>query len=820
MDIDIESKLSNERESEDSSASLLLWAKSNPYKQLLAHMIDVGCCVTEYLSAPSSCAILRFFSNQWNCPLDTAISFSAYLASLHDIGKATPQFQSSNGTQLMRLKETDLRDCFPESILGNDVRHEQFSMQIFNRIWRHEEQGLRKSYGFVLTLHHQRIKANKGIPMTDKWMIIQKDLETSVRKVFSAPEKLLQPKHVDAICTALTGLIILCDWVASSEPFNCLSEVNNSYYKDSSRIARETLHNYGLIGNTVFPSVGDFCSVWPEISVPRPIQKCCENLDFESSLTIIEAPMGEGKTEAALFIAAKICSMWKKRGLYVSLPTQATSNQIHRRVEAMLDELHVGNARLLHGTAFLYNIECYKQENDPNKAGDWLRPLRMGLLAENGVGTVDQAMAGVLLARFSVLRLFGLVNKVLIIDEIHAYDAYMSVIIKSLLHWCHALRIPVILLSATLQEGQRKDYISCFTKGSVDLSASYPLITQVAEDGVVRQMESRASMRTYYSFEAIRMGEDCRLFARYAINKTRNGGCYCVLVNTVRHAQNVYCELLQTKDNDTTVLLYHARFPLGKRQSIENRCLTLFGKDAGLNRPKKAILVATQVVEQSLDIDFDGMLTELAPIDLLLQRAGRVHRHRSRIRPKEFSEPTVQVILPDSTAKWDVEQRYGISGYVYAPFLLNNTEHILEDGLSVRVPEDVRNVIARVYDNVTEENRNAWRAKLFNQEKMQSMADSVALPIPSASTFTLRECHPALNQPDVDDGFETTLRATTRWGKPTVRIAFCSSSIASAVRAKSLTKEMEREILYASVSIDKRFSDAELANSDLLLIEK
>ena len=820
---------------QSASPARFLWAKSHPHKQLLAHMIDVGNCVKEYLSASSSRAVLQFLSSQWNCSSNTAVSFAAYLASLHDIGKATPQFQRKDNAQFRRLQDTEIRYCFPPQSPNDDIRHEISSKQIAQRIWSQQDSTLKKEYAFVLALHHQRKSKIIKNNMANCWNAMQEDLEKAARQLFHAPDELLKPAHIDAVCTLLTGLIILCDWVASSSPFDVLAEVNETYDSDSTRIAKKTLRDYGLIEDRTFPKIDYFQSVWPKITQPRSIQMCCERLNPDASLTIIEAPMGEGKTEAALFLAARLCSTWKKRGIYVALPTQATSNQIYYRFMAMLDQIHAGSAKLLHGTAFLYEPEQNGHSEDPNKAGNWLRPLRMGLLAENGVGTVDQAMASVLMAKFSVLRLLGLANKILIIDEIHAYDAYMSEIIRSLLSWCKALQIPVILLSATLQDSQREDYLSCFANrqmNRMNLSGSYPLITQATCDGTIKQIECNASIRTRYSFETVRIGTDFHLIAQYAMRMVKNGGCYCVLMNTVEHAQEVYRIIKDLRDSETEILLYHARFPLGKRLNIEKKCLSMFGKDA--QRPQKAILVATQVVEQSLDIDFDGMLTELAPIDLLLQRAGRVHRHKERNRPAVFFQPVITVILPDASANRKPEERYGLSGGIYAPFLLNNTEEIVKEGLSICVPEDVRDVIAKVYDHITKENKLSWESMDFRQQKMQAAADGISFPSPDKETFFMRELLEHLfDQPDVDDGFETKLHepdvdddsetkshATTRLGDSTVRISFCSSDFVSSVRTDCLSKEQEQTILYASVSIVIHFSENDLKTSGLVPVKK
>ena len=799
---------------------LLLWAKSNPYKQLLAHMLDTGYCAMAFLSAPSSSSALSFLTDQWRCTEDKVLSFSAYLAALHDIGKAMPQFQRQNEPWFADMKSACMADLFPPLYAG-PIEHEYFSARILQRVWKKEKQDrkLSRFYSRILSLHHQRIeKSDSRLPVPAPWVDMQDALEAEVRKAFNPPDRLPPPKCMDAVCIFLTGLVILCDWVSSSGSFDGCPVIEETNQYPGLETAKRALLQYGLISGALPADIPDFSSLWPEILYPRDIQSLSARLDADAPLTIIEAPMGEGKTEAALYLAERMRGAWGKRGIYVALPTQATSNQMYSRTQAMLNTIQAGHARLLHGTAFLQREAASVQSVDAPEAERWFSSLRMGLLDENGVGTVDQAMAGVLVSRFSVLRLLGLTNKVLIVDELHAYDAYMSEIIQSLLRWCRALRIPVILLSATLQNSQRQAYLSCFANAESlpTLSASYPLITQVDGSGHVSEIEAKAAMTSAYSFQPIRLGEDCTAIARHAVTQIKDGGCLCVLVNTVKKAQDIYRALLEIKDGDTETLLFHARFPMGRRDEIEKTCLRKFGKGNDSQRPMKAILVATQVVEQSLDLDFDGMLTELAPIDLLLQRAGRVHRHRGRIRPKVMEKPVIQVILPEEETTNDLEKRYGRNGFVYAPFLLNNTEHLIENGISIRVPEDVRSVIAKVYEQVTPENMMVWQERAFNQQLMQANAKGSSFPVPDDAVFFAAEAHPEFLNLDVDDGFEPAARASTRLGEPTVRIAFSKPILLEAAKKKRMTREQQKEIFLSSVSLPMRNIPPAFLNEGML----
>ncbi len=334
-----------------------------------------------------------------------------------------------------------------------------------------------------------------------------------------------------------------------------------------------------------------------------------------------------------------------------------------------------------------------------------------------------------------------------------------------------------------------------------ELGQSYPLITQIKKDCSVAQTEAKTTMSMDYHFAPMNVGRDDKAIAEFAAEKVSHGGCYCIIVNTVKKAQSIYSELKNIHDSDIEVLLFHARFPMGKRDEIEKQCLQKFGKQPGNKRPGKAILVATQVVEQSLDIDFDGMVSELAPIDLLLQRAGRVHRHRNRVRPEGLGSPVIHVAMPGLEESDDLKKRYGASGFVYDPFLLYNTEILLSEEKTVHVPDDVRGVISQVYDHVSDKNMEAWIKRNFNAQLFSANAEWAAFPPPAQDCFFPAQSHPEFENLNVDDGFDMAARAATRLGDPTFRIAFADPELIRSADSGLLSKDQQKKILLSSVSL-------------------
>jgi len=276
----------------------------------------------------------------------------------------------------------------------------------------------------------------------------------------------------------------------------------------------------------------------------------------------------------------------------------------------------------------------------------------------------------------------------LVIDEVHAYDAYMSAIISRLLQWCACLKIPVILLSATLSAKQRAGMIEAYGAkgGDPGTGAPYPLIT-VAEVGKEAwTIEANASSSRTLKFETHPglLGDAGKTAAK-AAELVNDGGCCCVILNTVKQAQAVYAELDLPESER---MLFHARFTSADRERITEQVNGMFGKDTS-NRPNKFVLVATQVVEQSLDVDFDYMISDIAPMDLLLQRSGRMHRHRVREH-----DPVLHVLLPQEGSL-----EFGGTGYIYADKPLLRTMAILANKREAHLPLEFRDLIERCYDS-------------------------------------------------------------------------------------------------------------------------
>lgn len=699
----------------------ILWAKSKPYCSLADHLVITGRCAAELLRNGVISPIVDRLCKSTGLMPEELISLISYLASLHDIGKAHPFFQAKDKA----VPNVDI--LISEGLLGKKAppvfRHEEYSSIILEKLLPtvlDTDTAAIKAIGAAVRMHHQgKGKSEKTlIPHfcnPSEWKRLQNQINGVLINEFHPPKKHFFGNS-DAFIYLLMGTIILSDWVASGITeigSDIASEIRARGLGDASEIAP-------------FDHFCDFCT-FITFSERRGIQQAADILAKDPApLYIIEAPMGEGKSEAALFMALSQMRRFGANGFYAALPTSATGNQMFNRVNDLFGMHEMKKSRLIHGTAWMIddNSEPSGTEPEPESV-QWLAPLRRAMLSRFAVGTIDQAMLSVMRVKYGVLRLLGLAGKVLVLDEIHAYDTYMQTIIERLLTWCRALGVPVILLSATLPKQKKLSMLNAYgAECSMDLSSDYPLITAMNDDGSVREYPvGQVHMRRQYRIELFPIMTDAEKTAALAANMVRDTGCICVLVNTVDKAQKVY-RALQSIDTNAEVLLFHARFPVEKRNEIEKTVVSKFGKHFE-NRPKKSILVATQVMEQSIDADFDAMITDMAPIDLILQRLGRVHRFDDTPRPESLKTPKITVLT--SPTGYDDKT-------VYPGILMKRTEDLLSKTDTVKTPDQIRALVEAVYGTDLDDDEvsfEMWAKYTFKNQLEAAQADGGVLPKPA-----------------------------------------------------------------------------------------
>lgn len=749
------------------------WAKTSPFQSISTHARISGIVATVILDELLSAGVRAQLCDNLSLDSDQLRGFVGYLVSLHDLGKIEYSFQVQN-EDMRRAIESDR--CMQE-VFKPGTRHEKTGQSFLRAFWKEsgEDHQSCALLSKVIGAHHQGKTGSGNYNPNSAWQPLRISLEAELKKFFLGDQPFRLPRvqknRQGSTAAILLGIMILSDWIASGTSFadaetwiDSIDADNRIRAKSEQFLAKSGLKPYPF----TWPE--SFCGLWPNIPADgkRPMQREIErqmhSMKEKPLAVLIEAPMGEGKTEAGIYAAVQMAAQWGKDGFYIALPTAATANQMVGRAQALLDMHKLSTAvRLLHSMAWLETTSDnqFNSADEHDEVASWLAPLKRGLLGQYAVGTVDQAMFAATNVKYGVLRLLGLSNKVLIIDEIHSYDAYMSEILVRLLEWCKALEIPVVMLSATLPPAMKEKLLAPYTSQS--LSGNYPLLTMLWQNGIVQErIIPETSHRLTISTKLLPILNEPEKIAEAAIREVKDGGCLCILMNTVKEAQTIYSAIKARYSGD--LLLFHAQFPAGRRAEIERECIRKYGKDKS-QRPKQSILVATQVVEQSLDVDFDAMLTAIAPIDLLLQRMGRVFRHENTERPASHKAASVTVMVPKEG------KSYGVSAYVYPECLLNSARRILVEKNSVQIPEDLAAIVQKGYDpsNVPEDEINAWRKKILRDEVDAGASQQYLLNAPD-KLFSALDGFALYD----DDEEAFSLSAKTRLGEPTIRVALLS----------------------------------------------
>lgn len=721
-----------------------LWGKSSKennsiWHPLLFHLLDAAAVTQLLWDLSLSESFKSDVSRKFGINESEMGVLAAFWVSLHDIGKAGPEFQKKNSEHLKVLSTLGLN--FPISKSNPDGFHGTATTIILRRIFAETEPYLSRKFrnglAFALGGHHGEFPSDGEIIDANihrihvgnvLWQSLQNSLyfclKNTIRPVDPKcmPEKL---EDLNPILILLVGLSTTADWIASNDNFFSYHPESKDpikYFNEAKVIAQKALNTLGWIGWQAHHEPAQFVTLFPKIK-PNPMQKAVIELTGiinSPFLAIVEAQTGSGKTEAAFYMADAVLQRDHKAGIFIAMPTQATSNQMFSRVYAFLgkrypsDEL---NLHLVHGKALLgteenefYPSNIWSKEGEPEgniHSQSWFLPRKRTLLAPFGVGTVDQTFLSVLRSRFFFLRLFGLSHKVLIFDEVHAYDVYMTEIFKTLLQWLHAVDTSVIILTATLPEETKKDLIDAYTNKKHKLEPkTFPRISIATDEFVEIYNAGEAKSR---KITLSWIDKEPQSIISSLKKRMQNGGCAAVICNTVKRAQEVFNSIRSAfPDESLAIMLFHSHYPYRWRRDIENEVLRLFGKGTP-NRPQKAILVATQVIEQSLDLDFDLLITDLAPIDLLIQRIGRLHRHeRINKRPKNLEEPEC-IISAFSDSAMTLNQ--GGDRFIYEPYILAKTQAILAPQNHIMLPVETDDLIKNVYTDMDDEDEQLSKAR-------------------------------------------------------------------------------------------------------------
>lgn len=510
-------------------------------------------------------------------------------------------------------------------------------------------------------------------------------------------------QDVDALSWALSGLTVQADWIGSNAawfPPQLVDMTPEAYFTGAQKRAEKAVAAAGLFTGTPRPQA-DILAGLP----PRPMQVAVADMVLPEGpvLVLIEDATGSGKTEAALILAGRMMAAGKGAGLYFALPTMATSNAMLSRLQSVAPQLFSGkpSLALTHGRAGMSPAfqEIREGRADGISCSDWLADdRRRVLLADIGVGTIDQALMAVLPTRFSTLRLWALAGKVLIIDEAHSYDPYMEVELQALLRFQARLGGSAIVMTATLPTHMRTGFARAFQEGlgvepTPIRGLDYPQLSLVAQKGECQKVVPvPATCRRLAVHRLAEATEAVTLIAGAAAK-----GTACVWVRNAVDDAIAAVAALRAAGIEADLL--HARFTMQDRLQKETAVQARFGRN-GTGRAGR-VLVATQVVEASLDLDFDLMVSDLAPAGALIQRAGRLWRHMEE-RPasaRPVTGPALHVLSPDPDAVEDSRWLHKVlngGAWVYPQDLQWRTAREIFDAGEIVAPEGLRALIEAV----------------------------------------------------------------------------------------------------------------------------
>lgn len=705
---------------------LQCWGKTSSdspeiFHPALYHMLDVGNVARVFLSEDVSRRWKQILARAFHSEEKSLAGWLPWAVAMHDIGKLSSTFQAQSEAQANRLKLLGF-SLFSIPEINHPIIGQAF---VRYECQTHLNTVLLAILPEVIGGHHGHFSQSGAAKETKQrlrrdepegWTNLRLEGASILKNsLFSNSSGLDEDAiNISTAIMALTGFTILCDWIGSnSQFFPPNSQMPfESYGKLSSDLAQKAVHDAGFMQPSLSTTPTGFSELFTSISNPRPLQSAVDRIPDEiltqPCLIVIEAPTGEGKTETALAIAHRIASLRGSDEFYYALPTTATSNQMYTRVQSYLyDQLNLKTkSRLVHSQSYLLQDSLFIQsmvngekDSEVGDSVEWFTSKKRALLAPFGVGTVDQAELGALNVAHNALRLVGLAGKVLILDEVHAYDTYMSAILARLMQWLSALGTSVILLSATLPRSRRELLAKAFgatLPARPDQLESYPLIYAGNSDTAYEDTPQAAQPNLEIAISSLHLdGDQPEEKAKWLLNQIGEQGCLCWITNTVQRAQDIFKVLNGIAPADVLRILIHSRFPVTVREQIEKQLKDCFGPQG--NRPKKAIVIGTQVLEQSLDLDFDGMVSDLAPVDLLLQRAGRLHRHLWRLARDRGDHREPHFFIYEHQTQ-DGKLNLWADKAIYAEYFLQKTVQVLAGRDRFRLPADYRSLISAVYD--------------------------------------------------------------------------------------------------------------------------
>jgi len=710
------------------------WGKAskenNSYHLLPYHCLDVVAVARKWWEYSPS--IRNSFIKSTDLPEQQTRAWVLFFMALHDFGKLDMRFQMKVPC-LSPYKDNIQVNCkdyyhgewgylwyFHESIeYGFPIIEQYGDVTIKGELWMSATAG-----------HHGVIPQSvetDSLDLPHALALLQdqqarKQWIQALQKLFLEPVNLtIKDMPEGKAPILLAGFCSVCDWLGSNQDYFEFTSNNQplaKYFESKQKKAQHILQDFGLLSTV--KTKGGMAELYDFI--PHNIQTRIDDLAIEQSLVIIEASTGSGKTEAALAFASQLLAAKLADSITFALPSQATANAMFERLKFVAEKIFQdkNNIILAHGKsqsnphfqALIKLSESFKSAQGDQEAGtqcsEWLSSSRKrAFLGQIAVSTVDQVMLSAIKSlQHYFVRLFGIGKSVLIIDEIHAYDAYMYAILKVVIAQQKQAGGSIILLSATLPSHQKQALMDAWGECEAITATAYPLMLQAMQNkvrsftvGPKEEIHARTVTIELISNNDLILNE---MLLQRIVVAAEAGAKVGIVCNLVDDAQ-AYAKTL-AKMTQVPVDLFHSRYRYCDRMDKEQKVLKHYDKNS-LRQGR--ILVGTQVIEQSLDIDFDWLISFICPIDLLFQRMGRLHRHDNS-RPVGFEKPCCSIVVPETVDLSNDEttkQAYGMHGFIYKNIrALWRTQHYLIKEKDIKFPAAYRDWIEPIYQQDPWEN--------------------------------------------------------------------------------------------------------------------
>jgi CRISPR-associated endonuclease/helicase Cas3 len=743
------------------------WGKARPsissaaaYHLLPYHCLDVAAVGRVFLQR--SPGLRHWLGAVMGASDEELLGWISFWLTLHDLGKFSEAFQGQCPDAVTALRGASQTSPRPYSVRHDTLGMVFWSQSLFDRAVDEEwfgprtddyQDGLHAWMRAVTGHHGQPPLGDAGIAWTHHFEktfdapAIQQFCQAA-RELFLSPSVAQLPttmtppqfeRNSKALSWWVAGLAVLADWVGSNTDFfGYRADADDptplrEYWNEALAKAEVALSQAGVLPIGTREAI-TFAALFPSIETPSPLQHWAASvtLSEEPQIHLLEDVTGSGKTEAAVMLAHRLIASGHVDGFYIALPTMATANAMYGRIAKVYAMLFEGDPSLVlaHGQRNL--VEAFaasvlvpgaaehdaRQEDETATARctAWLADhQKRALLCPAGVGTIDQALAAVLHSKHQSLRLLGLARKVLIVDEVHACDAYMQALLERLLEFHAVAGGSAILLSATLPQRMKESLVAAYARGRGEELAgtpdesAFPLVTSwrsnlprlLEQQAIDTRDAVRRTVATHYCHD------ESEVVAAIERSLAR-GECACWMRNTVADALAAQ-QLLSGKVAPEKLILFHARFALCDRLDIERGVLEHFGPDSTPEQRAGWLVIATQVAEQSLDADWDFLVSDLAPIDRVVQRAGRLRRHPRDAFGARLNDPAATdqrgpaclwVLAPtwaDAPSAGWFKAAFPKAAFVYPDHAqLWRTAKLLGEG-RFTMPDDARRLIETVF---------------------------------------------------------------------------------------------------------------------------